>query len=216
MAPSIMFANFKGGCGKTTLSHHVAVRAAERGANVLAIDCDRQGDLYRRLVGDEGDLADMPPAVWSPGSTVIHTPEGWSVPATVKADLVVIDTGPALGLPQGPVPSLVVIPVDGVDAARNANETVAECLDRKVARVVLVMVGVEEAGLKQARRFDELKMNLPKGVEVLSLRVPRGGSIKRTALSCRPAWSDVWKGKDAVAISTFADTILDSVGVVRR
>jgi Mrp family chromosome partitioning ATPase len=216
MAPSIMFANFKGGCGKTTLSHHLSVRAAERGARVLSIDCDRQGDLYRRLVGDDGDLADMPPTSWGTGSNVVHSPEGWSVPPSVKADLVVIDTGPALGLPQGPVPSMVIVPVDGVDAARNANETVAECLERGVAAVVIVMVGVEEVGVKQARRFDEMKASLPPKVEVLDLRIPRGGSIKRTALTCRPAWSDVWKGKDALAIRAFANQILDRLGAPNK
>lgn len=210
MRTTIMLANFKGGCGKTTLSHHLAVRGAERGYRVLAVDTDRQGDFYRRLVGDDGDLADMPPAEWAEGCAVVHTPEAWHMPDG-EWDVVIVDTGPGLNLPEGPSPDVVIIPVDGVDAARNSAETLHEALDRNVRLVGLVFVGIAEGGARQAREFERIRENLPPGVVPSTIDIPRGGSIKRSALTCRPAWTDLWRGKDATAILQFCDALYDAV-----
>ncbi|MDC0948132.1 ParA family protein [Gammaproteobacteria bacterium] len=43
--PNILFASTKGGCGKTTLTHVVTIRLAERGHRVLVVDLDNQGNL---------------------------------------------------------------------------------------------------------------------------------------------------------------------------
>jgi hypothetical protein len=175
---------------------------------VLAVDTDRQGDLYRRLVGDDGNLAEMPPAEWAPGCVVVHTPEAWEMPGG-EWDVVVVDTGPGLNLPEGPVPDVVIIPIDGVDAARNSAETLHEALDRRVGLVGVVLVGVAEGGARQAREFARIRESLPPGVFTGTLDIPRGGSIKRSALTCRPAWTDLWRGKDATAILAFCDALFD-------
>ena len=61
----IVFANQKGGCGKTTLSLNFAKMLAKRGEKVLAIDNDSQGNLSFTLLGKEN----YPP---QQSSTLIH------------------------------------------------------------------------------------------------------------------------------------------------
>ncbi len=206
---SLILANFKGGCGKTSLGCHLAWRAAERQMRVLFVDCDRQGDGYRRLVGDKGDLADMPSVAWR-GGQVVHSPDTYNLPPT-GFDLIVVDTAPGLQLPQGPPLDLLVLPVDGVDAARNAWETIAEAEERGIRRVLVVFNGIQEGGKVQARRFAEMKEHLPAGVTLWKggHSIPRGGCIKRSALNCRPAWVDVWKGRDARELEAFCDAMLE-------
>lgn len=207
----LMVSGFKGGCGKTTLAHHLAVRAQERGLRVLAIDTDAQGDLYRRLLGDDANLADCPPASWAAGCKVVHSPESWSLPKRALFDLIVIDTPARAEPPEGPTPDMLVVPVDGVDAARNANETIAWARDRRVPATRILLNGVEEGGRRFARRFDAIRASAPGGVTVAPLPIPRGGSIKRTALSCLPAWRDMWLGKDAELMRATCDEMLTSL-----
>lgn len=61
----IVFANQKGGCGKTTLSLNFAKMLARRGEKVLAIDNDSQGNLSFTLLGKDN----YPP---QQSSTLIH------------------------------------------------------------------------------------------------------------------------------------------------
>lgn len=61
----IVFANQKGGCGKTTLSLNFSKMLAKRGEKVLAIDNDSQGNLSFTLLGKEN----YPP---QQSSTLIH------------------------------------------------------------------------------------------------------------------------------------------------
>jgi len=59
-APKILaVTNQKGGVGKTTLSFHLATRAAEDGSRVLLVDFDAQGNATTALLGS------MPPALGS-------------------------------------------------------------------------------------------------------------------------------------------------------
>ena len=212
----IEFANAKGGCGKTTLAHHLAVRAKERKLRVHAIDTDRQGDFYRRLVGDSGNLFDMPPEEWAKGCHVIHTPEAWMAPrARSKFDLVVVDTPPSVCLVEGPPADWLLIPVDGVDAVRNAPETLAEAKDCGAKRVGICFVGLDAGGKRQAAYLAQLKRKLPKGVFCVDIQVPRGGSINRSARQCAPAWQDMWPGRDSVTIKRFCDSLLQLAGVAK-
>lgn len=55
MVKTITFANQKGGVGKTTTSHIVAVGLAKRGYKVLACDLDPQANLTEVLLGSEAD-----------------------------------------------------------------------------------------------------------------------------------------------------------------
>ncbi len=203
---SVMIANFKGGAGKTTLAHHMAVRAAERGLRVLVLDTDQSGDLYRRLVTDEGDTADCPPAEWAEDCLVVHSPEGYALPEGY--DLTLVDTPPAHGLAEGPDPDLIIIPIDGVDAARNANEVLGEADAREIP-VLIVFNGLLEGGKKHARQFARTQEELPAGVDILPATIPRTGAIKRTAMSCQPAWKDMWRGKDVQALVSICDDLID-------
>jgi hypothetical protein len=77
-------------------------------------------------------------------------------------------------------------------------------------RIGSVFVGIDAGGKVQAREFKRLKQHLPKGVICLdAVRIPRGGSINRSALRCRPAWQDVYCGRDAEVIRAFCDALLD-------
>ncbi len=208
-----LVANFKGGCGKTTICHHVAVRASERGIRVLAIDTDRQGNLYRRLLSDAGNLLDRPPEEWAPGCTVVYSPEAWALPdrAETSWDLVLVDSAPGHEPPEGPTPELLLVPVDGVDAAMNANETLAWAIESGVGVTMIVFNGIGEGGKTQARIFNQISESLPKGVQVADTKIPRGNGIKRSALDCRPAWKDIWQGRDARQIAAFCDELLDAL-----
>jgi chromosome partitioning protein len=53
---TIVFANHKGGCGKTTTAFNLAVVLAAEGASVLAVDLDQQGNLS---VAFGADLAEL-------------------------------------------------------------------------------------------------------------------------------------------------------------
>lgn len=55
---TIVFANNKGGCGKTTCALNVAVALANRGYRVLAVDMDSQGNLSAALGADLNALDD--------------------------------------------------------------------------------------------------------------------------------------------------------------
>lgn len=56
-AQVIVFANEKGGVGKSTLAFHCAVALAHGGARVLSIDCDRRQQTLNRLFEARGGTA---------------------------------------------------------------------------------------------------------------------------------------------------------------
>lgn len=58
-AQVIVFANEKGGVGKSTLAFHCAVALAHGGAQVLAIDCDRRQQTLYQLFESRGGTARM-------------------------------------------------------------------------------------------------------------------------------------------------------------
>lgn len=211
--PGISFASNKGGCGKSTLAHHLAVRAKERRLHVLAIDTDRQAGFYRRLLGDDANLLDCPVEEWAPGCHVAVMPEKYALPddAERRYDLVIIDTPPSRFLPEGPPPEIVVIPVDGAEAARNANETLAAVREQGVAMAFIILNGIDEGGKRHARELDPIRENLPEGVTVLPGFIPRGGSIKRAEMHCRPSWADPWPDKATTVLRAFCDAILDAM-----
>lgn len=55
---TIVFANNKGGCGKTTCALNVAVALANKGFRILAVDIDPQGNLSAALGADLNSLDD--------------------------------------------------------------------------------------------------------------------------------------------------------------
>lgn len=127
--------------------------------------------------------------------------------------LSVVDTPPAPGFPQGPLPDLVVVPIDGYDAALNAGETVQAALDWGVQRVVLVRNGTSEVPRKFRQEFLELGKDLPERVSVCGVELPRSASIKATAHTCRPAWQQPMAAADVRALRAVCHELLAAVGV---
>lgn len=211
---TILVANHKGGCGKTTLAHHVSVRADERGAKVLAVDTDRQGDLYRRLASQDERSSDRPPKTFGKTGIVIYDPGGGGV-QTEGRTLRVIDTPPSASLAKDTV-DVIVVPIDGIDAALNANETVADALELKARMVILLRNGTGEGGVRFHRKFAELEQGLPDGVIVCPIELPRGDAIKRTSTTNRPAWQDPYKGAAATAMRDAVDWMLEQIMKVRK
>lgn len=111
MMKTIVFANQKGGVGKTTIAGHVAVRAAAAGERVVLMDTDPQGSLAHRWnarrsqdvqfsVAQLDMLVEQLRALETEGYTlaIVDTPP--AITATIAtvlqaADLVVIPTRPS-------------------------------------------------------------------------------------------------------------------------
>lgn len=60
----VLFANTKGGAGKSTLAVNVAIARALQGRRVMAIDCDRQGTLATALT-QRGHYEFQPPVAFA-------------------------------------------------------------------------------------------------------------------------------------------------------
>jgi CobQ/CobB/MinD/ParA family nucleotide binding protein len=196
---TILLANLKGGCGKTTIAFHLAVAADGAGYRVTAIDTDRQGDLYRHLTHSPERALDRPPVRYGNRSSVMYAPGGGASGATASGvDLVIVDTAPAASVPS--ILDVVIVPIDGPNAALNANEIVSDALDRGARRVVLVKNGIKAGGKDFAKEFYELGIGAPAGVVVCPVELPFGPCIKRTSHTNRPAWSDPYQGPDAKAM----------------
>ena len=93
----IVFANEKGGVGKSTLAFHCAVALAHRGMQVLAVDCDRrQQSLNRFLEARDGTARALQVALPRPSHVVLDKQSGALLVqeierAGAKCDFVLID-----------------------------------------------------------------------------------------------------------------------------
>ena len=86
----VTVANHKGGVGKTSLTAHLAFRAAERGNKVLAVDFDAQGNLT-------GTLADRGKALKADGAERLFSAEAVPVPMPgVEPNIAVLPATAAL------------------------------------------------------------------------------------------------------------------------
>ena len=204
---TITLSNLKGGCGKTTIAYHLATAADGAGYRVAAIDTDRQGDLYRHLTASPERALDRPPAKYGNRSAVLYAPGGLETGDWSRGvDLAIVDTPPAATVPGGL--DVVIVPIDGPNAALNANEIVADALDHGAKRVVLVKNGLKAGGKAFAGEFDDLGKDVPKGVELAPFELPYGPCIKRTSHTNRPAWTDPYPGPDAKAMRDLCAWVL--------
>ncbi len=210
----VMVANNKGGAGKTTVGSHIVWRAVGLDLATLAIDCDRQADMYRRLVGDNADLDACPHERIAKNSWAVVSADVYQLPqpSQPQYQLVLIDTPPGVEPPKGPTPHVVLIPIDGIDAARNANETIAWARDNHV-RPIVVFNGVAEGGQRYEREFERMRRRMPKDVDVAPVTLLRGPGIRRTAMTCRPVWEDVYLGKDGRAMEAFCNWFMTEQGL---
>lgn len=220
-ATKVMFANDKGGAGKSTLAHHFAEFLASIGLRVLAIDTNSaQANLYRRLNRIRHMPSSTPPTRWADGCDCVLLSERWDVPDDCDDlyDVVIIDTPPDKDLPDGPQADVVVVPVCDLDSALGAGVLSGKLLldDDVVSPPMIVVVknGIEEGGKRLYREVSDLEGS--DGVEICEVEVPRGNAIHRTSMSCRPAWKDPYKGGDVRAIMAFCEWLARRIGLVVR
>ena len=193
-APVVLFSNFKGGCGKTALSFHLAHAATH--LRVLTIDTDPQGDMYKRFPGVKFIGTDLDPSAqgavheWRPFSWIMWNPLRWVDFDQSKFDLVIVDSGAKSELVSGPrAPDVLVIPISGIDAAINSSEIAAAALAGGVRRVVLVYNGLtlHAAGKRAMAGFGK---DLPPGVVLLETTIAEGrAAMEDTAVRKAPLWA---------------------------
>lgn len=93
----IVFANEKGGVGKSTLAIHCAIALAHRGMRVLAVDCDRRQQSLQRIFEARGGTArSLGISLPQPRHFVLDKPYGAQLLQEIercdaRADFVVID-----------------------------------------------------------------------------------------------------------------------------
>lgn len=212
----IVLGNDKGGAGKTTLSHHICEFMAEQGLRVLAVDTNSaQANLYRRLARIDYKPTDCAPIQWAEGCTCVMMPESWDLPAKAEKhyDVVIVDTPPDKNLPPGPDPDVVIIPIDGFDAALGAGNIVdAVSGYEKPPMIIIVKNGTNEGGRRLQRIVTDLEGG--DGIEICEIELPRGNAIHRTAQTNKPAWRDQYRNAgDAKAILSFCQWLAQRLGV---
>ena len=97
----IVFANEKGGVGKSTLAFHTAIALAHKGQRVVAIDLDRnQQSLARALVNRAGSATNLKARLPVPAHAVLEQPCAAQLVQEINrigrdADFIVLDTAGA-------------------------------------------------------------------------------------------------------------------------
>lgn len=144
----IMFANNKGGCGKSTVAFQVAMAIAEmkRKAKVLVVDCDLQANITATLAGTVKATHRIKRAKFpSKQNSRVHCLfSGGDASAaepseTAGYDYVIIDTAPAPLPPEGCIPDVLMVPYNGAFAAEGVNRMKSWVTVHKV-RMVLIEV----------------------------------------------------------------------------
>jgi len=207
-AKVILVAQFKGGCTKTTCAMHLALRADELGLKVVAYDCDTQGGLFRRLTdaepseNDESDFGDIGYVIASPNKYDTD----W------EADLIVVDGKGTDYIPAGSAPDLVVMPINCVDAIREAGETVHRIRVAGLkSRVMLVANNLMDKSAVEALRG----MRLPKRVVLHEQFIRYSPAIVRSDILCAAAWNDTKADRGAKDMLAWCNSVLTEVAHVK-
>jgi len=206
----ILISNFKGGAGKTLLSYHLAHAASER--RVLTIDTDVQGDLYKRFPGARLDSrATGAVTQWRENSWIQWSPLRWVEPLT-PFDLVLVDSGAKDKVLPGPrPPDILLIPINGQDAAANSNEIAADALAQGTRQVILVYNGYD-LGAAAKKRMAGFGANLPPGVRILPTTIENNRALMEdTIAKQRPAW-EFGRGKAGTTLLRACSEILQLAG----
>jgi chromosome partitioning protein len=205
MSQIIVFAQLKGGVGKTTLAVAVAAELAERGLSVALIDADPQGSA-----GQWASPGQLPCNVYA--MPLRDTPvQNWIRAArAIAADYIVIDTAPDANTMIAPIAlaNVTVVPCtpSGLDI-----ETTARTLEivRKVRRTMpekrcLIVPNRVDARTLEGRQFvEELERLGERVLQVLaaawllcapfrrdnrSPHLNREGSQAAKSVSCAISW----------------------------
>jgi chromosome partitioning protein len=206
----IVVANLKGGCGKSTLVHHLALLAVELGRRVLVIDVDEQADVTTRLTGNDAPAPDEP-LEFAPGCHVVWAPHyRASTPAESGYDVVLVDTPPKGELVSLAGVARVLVPVSDVDSAKNSAQVLAAARDARV-RAIIVLNCIGVAGKRYDTKLSEIEQRLPEHVAMHKVRIPQGGSVKRAAETGNAAWEEPWPGAAGRAMREFCEASLRGV-----
>lgn len=212
----ILVANSKGGCGKSMLSSHLAWAAAQQDLRVLAVDTDTQSALFRRLMGDAPSSAGQQESYDCHG-TVVYSPDNVELDED-KYDVVIIDSkgkDQINELLRDVELDLVVMPVNGTDALREASVTTGEI--RKVSKTVNIVLVLNQLSIggSSADEMRQLKkQKLPKRVSVLEYEIGTSRSIWTSEEICEPAWRQVYTDKQSTILQVACWRLLEQVGVL--
>lgn len=200
---TIIFANHKGGVGKTALATHLGWYAMDQGKKVLVVDTDQQADAFAHFSGsDEPEhgtahsWGEKCAVVWWPDATVAPTIKGY--------DLVLWDMPPKVFVAPTVPSTGIVVPVDGPFAMKNAADFIASA----TVPCILVANGLHEGGKVFETALKNSFKVLPPHVTVCPVELLRGGSIRRSADNGAPAWQDVYSGQAGARIRQWAAWIL--------
>lgn len=213
---TVIIANGKGGCGKTTIAHHLCQYADQEGIKVFAVDADEQHTLYRRCCGDKAEpSSETNVRRFGDLGRVSYQPKKYVLPKKAKGiELVIVDAKGDQGLPVGPTaPDYVVIPIDGNDAAREAKITMQSGLALG-AKVILVLNNITVSGPQMANRIRQMRtLKLPKGASFAATELPTHRDIKATQDMCEPAWTcDPYGSAGSLAMKELCDELLNAMG----
>lgn len=223
MTAIILVANEKGGVGKTMIASHIAWLADELGLRVLAIDTDTQTAMYRRLSGKEPSR-DHVSTRWGnqrkdkeSSSMVWYVPASYDAAKLERFDLAVIDTKGSDKLASGPVPDLVIVPINGEDALRETNNTIANVRQRSKTVPIYLMLNRISIGGSSAKAIRLQKQTkLPPNVEWLDDEIGDSRGVWVSEQTCAPCWSLPHVDKQAQRLKDTLDNILVRVGVLEE
>ena len=210
MAFTIACSIYKGGEGKTTLAAHVVYAGQARGLRVLAVDIDKQGNLFKWLTRGDGVPRDGVLTEVSPTLTVLFAPGAVPVLPT-GFDLVVIDVPPegaAVTADRWLVPVSCRMALDG--AASTCAEANGDVL------LVLNKFNVGGIGTTAALRGAVQRINATGLLTVME--IPESAAILRAGELFIPAWEGPY-GKDTPgvkALRAVLDRALTGVAPSRK
>ena len=210
---SVLVANRKGGCAKSTLTVHAAWAAQEAGLRVLVLCADTLGDSFKRLGAPYASLDDCAPYEWASGCWVSFTPDAYAYPEPAKLaayDIIIVDTpGSGKGLPDGPPVAEVIVPITDRGAAEAAVETLAD-VQAMVPLPSVIVVPVNK-GCAPADDFRAnvlaIRKHLPAMATIYGTTIPYSHGVWRTDSTHRPAWLDEQYGAECAALHTLSKNI---------
>lgn len=195
----IVVYNNKGGCGKSTLTCHVAFSAIERGYPLTVIDADRQNNAMQWLSAHEWDGDES----YDVGSIHVTTDI-----ETDDSGLVIVDAPPAFDFVQNFKSADVwIIPVSGRFSVSGAMNVIEEVRLVGRGRIVLVanmcdvntMIGKTE--IEQIRKLN---------VELFKFPIPRHDTVRKGEMQGVASWQVPYGSRSSAAqnLKLFANWVL--------
>lgn len=203
--------NNKGGIGKTTLSVHLALYAAERRISTLVIGLDRQGDVCRWLA--QGDVQVQDGLLVRVGNylQVLYSP--MEIPQKLgNIDLIIADCPPAIEIVDQVSADLWLVPLDGRLALENLGNIHAS-LCQAEGEIMLVLNRCDLIGKRAIEGLRAAARQIP-NARLREQPIPSSAAIAKSAEYFRPVW-EVPYGREThgeKAILQLCDDVLKGCG----